>query len=228
MTLCSPSPGTSGPLTTTVTPISCQNGSVFCLYSTHFWVANDNFNIKSVPGVIQFESKTVLPAGADEDFASFSLLLFFPLLVKLSRDSKDDASFSASFADRNRRERCWFILARGATPSTAKYNTFVGLTNLYNRSTYRKIFLNIAVSSNMICVPSSFELPCVHGWMIPFISKYKLSTFTSSVKPISVTMSGYWSVKYRNILGIPNNAVVVDDDGDDGDSTGVVVEGGVL
>jgi hypothetical protein len=33
----------------------------------------------------------------------------------------------ASFAVRKRRLRCWFIFARGATPSTAMKNNFLGL-----------------------------------------------------------------------------------------------------
>ena len=58
--------------------------------------------MKSVPGVMQLESN-FLPSGS------------LP-----SRARMVAASSSASREDRKRRERCWFILARGATPSTAR------------------------------------------------------------------------------------------------------------
>jgi len=96
LALCSPSPGTSGPLTTTSHPFF-HNGSVSCLYCIHFLIANPSFSMKSVPGVMQFESNASL-SGRE------------PSLARIVA-----ANFSASFDERNRRERCWFILARGAT-----------------------------------------------------------------------------------------------------------------
>src|SRR5210317_912497 len=87
LTLCSPSPGTSGPLTTTSHPFF-HTGSVFCLYSIHFLIAKPNFSMKSVPGVIQLLSNASC-SGRDP-----------------SRARIFAANFSASFDDRNRLERC--------------------------------------------------------------------------------------------------------------------------
>ena len=57
--------------------------------------------MKGVPGVMQLESKGS-PLGSGSPLASASARIF-----------------SASLALLKRRERCWFILARGATPSIA-------------------------------------------------------------------------------------------------------------
>jgi hypothetical protein len=67
--------------------------------------------MKGVPGVMVLLSATAL----------FSLRgTWIPCLANSSRSRSSSASFSwASCAARKRRERCWFILARGATPSMA-------------------------------------------------------------------------------------------------------------
>ena len=62
-----------------------------------------------IPGVMQLLSNA-------PSFGSFS-----PLLSAFSLTSL------ASLAVLNRRPRCWFIFARGATPSTAIKNNLFGL-----------------------------------------------------------------------------------------------------
>lgn len=52
----------------------------------------------------------------------------------------------ASPAERKRRVRCWFILARGATPSMARKRTRRGRTAAKMRSTYIITFTNISAS----------------------------------------------------------------------------------
>ena len=79
-----------------------------------------NRTIKSVPGVIVLESN-FLSVGNISPFC----LAFL--------------SFSSlSFALRNRRDLCWFIFARGATPSTARNKTYELLfyTKVRARRTY--------------------------------------------------------------------------------------------
>ena len=66
--------------------------------------------MKGVPGVMQLESKGS-PGGSGS-----------PFLAASSR------AFCASRADLKRRDRCWFIFARGATPSMAMYNSRRGRT----------------------------------------------------------------------------------------------------
>ena len=61
----------------------------------------------------QFESKTSC-------FVSSSIVSFIDSAISL--------------ADRNRRDRCWFSLARGATPSIAMYNDTLSLTIVTMRS----------------------------------------------------------------------------------------------
>ena len=55
MILCSPSPGTSGPLKITSHPC-CHSGSFFVLYSNHSLKETERSDINFVPGVIQLES----------------------------------------------------------------------------------------------------------------------------------------------------------------------------
>src|SRR5713226_9529610 len=64
---------------------------------------------EGIPGVMQLLSN------------AFSSGSFSPFRSAFSRTSR------ASLAVRKRRLRCWFIFARGATPSTAIKNSFFGL-----------------------------------------------------------------------------------------------------
>ena len=64
--------------------------------------------MNSVPGVMQLESNGSSSGSVD---GSLTLRRFS----------------AASWAVRNRRLRCWLILARGATPSTAMKNSLHGL-----------------------------------------------------------------------------------------------------
>ena len=66
--------------------------------------------MNGVPGVMQLESNGS-PLASGSPFAAASA-----------------RSFSASRAERKRRERCWFIFARGATPSMAMYRSRRGRT----------------------------------------------------------------------------------------------------
>ena len=66
--------------------------------------------MNGVPGVMQLLSNGS-PTASGSPFAAASA-----------------RSFSASKAERNRRERCWFIFARGATPSMAMYSSRRGRT----------------------------------------------------------------------------------------------------
>ena len=61
-----------------------------------------------VPGVMQLESNL----ASSGSFSPLSLAFF--------------SFISASLADLNLLPRCWFILALGATPSTAMKKTFLG------------------------------------------------------------------------------------------------------
>ena len=68
---------------------------------------------------MQFESKR-LPLVTcidddddDDDDDDETLAMFIRAVIS-------DCNISASLADRNLRARCWFILARGAVPSTAR------------------------------------------------------------------------------------------------------------
>ncbi len=66
--------------------------------------------MNGVPGVMAFESQLfLLRVSSDTGW---------PISANSRIASARSTSFSAaSWAARNRRERCWFILARGATPS---------------------------------------------------------------------------------------------------------------
>jgi hypothetical protein len=86
-TLCSPSPGTSGPLTKTL-QLFFYMGSVCYLYCIHFLIASLSFNMKLVPGVVQLESNASLSGRAP------------------SRARIMAVSFSASFDKQKLLERC--------------------------------------------------------------------------------------------------------------------------
>ena len=67
--------------------------------------------MKGVPGVM-----TLLSNASDSTLGG----TFTPSLRSCSRSFSSSSAFSlASCAARKRRERCWFIFARGATPSMA-------------------------------------------------------------------------------------------------------------
>ena len=95
----------SGPDSITVAPFF-QNKSVCILYWIHFCNAKLNFNIKSVPGVIQFESNRlplllacICCKNDDEEEDDDTLAIFIRAL-------SSDCNNSASLAERNRRARC--------------------------------------------------------------------------------------------------------------------------
>ena len=108
--------------------------------------------MNGVPGVMQFESKGTTPA---------------PCPVFSGSSLTSNALSAASRAVLNRRARCWFILALGATPSIAMNISFWGLTMWNSLSRYMNIFL--IISSSVSFVSGSF--PCVQLWTIPFMSR---------------------------------------------------------
>ncbi len=67
--------------------------------------------MKGVPGVMQLESNACAASRGASPAASAAA-----------------SASSASRLDLKRRARCWFIFARGATPSTAMNITFCGCT----------------------------------------------------------------------------------------------------
>ncbi|KAF2840077.1 hypothetical protein M501DRAFT_971962 [Patellaria atrata CBS 101060] len=158
--------------------------------------------MNGVPGVIALLSHVFLFSASSSTSPSerdFSIL----------RNSALSSSFSlASCADRNLRERCWFILARGATPSIEQVtiiNNFLGRTILTTLSVYLKI--SIIISSSLAGAGRSSG--CAHGWTMPFMSRYRLSNssplgFRSRVS-IGIftpsTSSGSFSMTGEMILG---------------------------
>ncbi|KAI6844740.1 hypothetical protein KC342_g88 [Hortaea werneckii] len=94
----------------------------------------------------------------------------FRLLWILAAAVLGDGALGKHFT-RNRRERCWFILARGATPSTAIISSLRGRTMFTTRSVYSK--MAIIISSSL--AGGGRSSGCEQGWTIPFISKYRLS-----------------------------------------------------
>ncbi|KAH3675790.1 hypothetical protein WICPIJ_009243 [Wickerhamomyces pijperi] len=121
-----------------------------------------NLSMNGVPGVIALLSQV--------------LWLWTPSSINWPNSSAT-LSFSSSWillslAERNLLARCWFILALGATPSTAIINTLRGLAMFNTRSVYSKIANSISSSVAGAGLSSGWE----HGWTIPFISKYKLSS----------------------------------------------------
>ena len=119
--------------------------------------------MKLVPGVMTLESQAPFFLGG-----TFTL----PSAVSCSRMASSTAWPSrASWAERKRRARCWFILARGATPSMARYRHRRGRTARNSRSTYRHTFSYISTSLAGCGPCSGWE----HGWMMPFMSMYRLS-----------------------------------------------------
>ena len=87
--------------------------------------------MNSVPGVITFESN---------EPCAFSGGGSWPAARISARSALSAAAFSArSFAALKRRERCWFIFARGAGPSIAMKSSLRGRTTANSRSMYAKM-----------------------------------------------------------------------------------------
>mmetsp|Transcript_30669 Transcript_30669/g.105400 ORF Transcript_30669/g.105400 Transcript_30669/m.105400 type:complete len:240 (-) Transcript_30669:294-1013(-) len=102
MILCSPSPGTSAPEKMTVSRSAQAPSPSLSLRLMKRRSCSPTRIIKSVPGVMQFESKATSSASRASPRAAASR-----------------RSSPRCCAAPNRRDRCWFSLARGATPSTA-------------------------------------------------------------------------------------------------------------
>jgi hypothetical protein len=102
-------------------------GSSFSFFATQNRKLLASKIMNGVPGVIAFWSQLFLflySSGTSLPIASHSAMAFC-----LS------SSFClASCDDLNRRERCWFILARGATPSMAITRSLRGRTMATTRS----------------------------------------------------------------------------------------------
>ena len=106
---CTYKQNTNRPLTSCperMTSTRCHDGSEFNFWLTKYFNCSCSLLMKSVPGVMQLESKR----GSDGRI--------FPFCWALRMRSW------ASLAERNLLPRCWFILALGATPSTARKSTF--------------------------------------------------------------------------------------------------------
>ena len=83
--------------------------------------------MNGVPGVIALLSQaflplsssvTVLPMAARYQHNANETVPYNNVPSHIAMASRRESSFSfASWAERNRRDRCWFIFARGATPS---------------------------------------------------------------------------------------------------------------
>ena len=119
--------------------------------------------MNGVPGVIVFESKPCpsLRGGTLRPCAAHSALSFI-----------SSSSFSAaSCADLKRRARCWFIFARGATPSMAMKSILRGRTAAKTRSRYAKMARYMSSSVSGGGRSSGWDA----GWMMPFMSKKRLS-----------------------------------------------------
>mmetsp|Transcript_31089 Transcript_31089/g.61557 ORF Transcript_31089/g.61557 Transcript_31089/m.61557 type:complete len:204 (-) Transcript_31089:247-858(-) len=160
MILCSPSPGTSCPLNTTSSSDHVGSDAIF--FRMKYWIVADTRPMKSVPGVMQFESNAA---------PSCSLIS--------SPAARAAVFFSASASDRsralrNRRDRCWFSLARGATPSTAMYTLTFGRT-IWVTMRSRYATMPVIISRSLREVDTSMLEGWVHPWMMPFMSRYRWS-----------------------------------------------------
>lgn len=94
--------------------------------------------------------------------------------IKMGKKTIKKMSNKFTMKETNDSYRCWFIFARGATPSMAIYNTFLGRTILKRRSMHSK--MATIISSSFF--GAGLSSGCVHGWIIPFMSRYKLSNST--------------------------------------------------
>lgn len=112
--------------------------------ASHHCSAMARRSINSVPGVMTLLSK-VLPSPS---LGSGRLM---PCSLNSCRSLASIAACSSrSAAARKRLERCWFILARGATPSIAIYSTLRGLTMPTRRSMYSKMFWNTCTARDRL------------------------------------------------------------------------------
>lgn len=131
--------------------------SVFNLY----WMKNSNYlfnsNMNFVPGEIALLSKRLGASLPSANSFSFSICESLALL--------------------NLRALCWFILALGATPSTAKKRSYLGLT-VCTISSIAFIMLAHTSSNSVSLLTRSCSLesfPWMQLCTIPFRSRYKLS-----------------------------------------------------
>ena len=176
--------------------------------------------MNGVPGVIAFESH-------DRFTSSSSAASPRRLRSSSSRCSSSWCTL-ASCAERKRRERCWFILARGATPSIASMSSFRGRIMSITRSVY----LNTSTIISSSVSGAGFPSGCVHGCTIPFMSRYRqsnssplgfgrvLSIGSSTSTPSSpvmrrgsssstlCTILGYFFESHRNSAGTPCSLAV--------------------
>ena len=124
MILCSPSPGTEPSERITLIPFQPGSDEIFLCVNARRKTARRSMN--GVPGVITLESN-----GRPSRFGGTAR----PSAAHSARSRSSSSSFScASCAERKRRERCWFIFARGATPSIAMYSSLRGRTAANTRS----------------------------------------------------------------------------------------------
>ena len=166
-----------------MTCTSRQSESSFTFFAIKYSSCIESLRINTVPGVIQLESN-----GGDAGMSS-------PRLMAFCRPSL------ASWAVRKRRDRCWFILARGATPSIARKNTFRGRILEKRCSMYAKMPRKI--SSSAIRNVASPSFGCEQLWMMPFMSRYKLSNSGIRFYSTNCMMSGYRSESHRKYFGTP-------------------------
>ncbi len=149
--------------------------------------------MKGVPGVMALESQAFLDSSA-------SSVTGRPFAFHSARAASFSSCFSrASLAARKRRDRCWFILARGATPSIAIMRRRRGRTMLTTRSVYANTSTIISSSVSGAGLPSG----CVHGCTIPFISRYKQSNSSPFGLGVEVSSGNGTSVPSgpRAVLG---------------------------
>ena len=105
--------------------------------------------------------------------------------IDLRSRSASPAASLASCAERKRRSRCWFILARGATPSMARNSTLRGRTAANSRSTSANTAIIMSCSVAGAGRPSGWQQGCTR----PFMSMYKQSN-SSPLGLGSVSFSG--------------------------------------
>mmetsp|Transcript_25991 Transcript_25991/g.77423 ORF Transcript_25991/g.77423 Transcript_25991/m.77423 type:complete len:208 (+) Transcript_25991:2278-2901(+) len=204
MILCSPSPGTAAPEKTTRGP-SRQAGSVVILCAIHSSYLPPRRCRKSVPGVMQFESNggggggppkvsTSGGGGGRCEPRGWPVVGASPawrkraLAFALSRS----ACCASSLGTRYRRERCWFIFARGATPSMATYSSRCGRTSWTSVSRYEQMasIMSASVGAAAPLRAGGSLAPWVALWRMPFASMYRLSTSAKGGDEAGRLMSG--------------------------------------
>ena len=114
-----------------MTWVFCHKGSVDTFLVTKNCNCFCKLSMNSVPGVMQLESNLFssgktspysITPGWSLDTVRREFIFFYFTFLRASFSLS-----SASLAERNLLPRCWFILARGATPSIAIKKTFWGL-----------------------------------------------------------------------------------------------------